>query len=75
MREKILQKTRYVPVLSCLISVIEGRNIVGLGDMSISRSLSVGENEIVIKKSYYTNTNVGVIWNNLASGKRKKIFH
>ena len=54
-----------------MISVIEGRNIVGLGDMSISRSLSVGENETVIKKSYYTNTNVGVIWNNLASGKRK----
>ena len=44
---------------------------MGLGDMSISRSLSVGENETVIKKSYYTNTNVGVIWNNLAGGKRK----
>ena len=51
MREKFSRRQRYVPALSWLISVIEGRNIVGLGDMSTSRSLSVGENKVVIKKS------------------------
>ena len=46
---------------------------MGLGDMSLSRSLSVGENEIIIKKSYYTNTNVSVSWNNLASGEEENL--
>ena len=51
MSKKFSRRQRYVPALLWLISVIEGRNIVGLGGMPTSRSVSVGENKVVIKKS------------------------
>ena len=45
------RRQRYVPALSWLISAVEGRKIVGLGEVSAARFLSVREYGIVIKKN------------------------
>ena len=49
--KKFSRRQRYVPALSWLISAIEGRKTVGLGEVSAARFLSVGEYGIVIKKN------------------------
>ena len=45
------RRQRYVPALSWLISAIEGRKIVGLGEVSAARFLSVRKYGIVVKKN------------------------
>ena len=49
--KKFSRRQRYVPALSWLISAIEGRKTVGLGEVSAARFLSVGEYGIVMKKN------------------------
>ena len=50
--KKFSRRQRYVPALWRFISASEGRKMVGLGEMSAGRRLSVGENGIAIKKNH-----------------------